>query len=175
MLLCGSIGSEQLRTLAKVGATSGCARWGYMVPTPSCCWRSGENLEGSYAGCSAGMLCREKLSYLRLGGVAGYRFPAEVRRVLGCRCGNCLFQGGKTSSPPPEPLISLSLSCFPPHNDADCSTSVIITLCLKIQNKSQERNWCGLSRILLPRGSGGGGWVVGKRHNQPWKMEEPGC
>lgn len=111
----------------------------------------------------------------RLGGVAGYRFPAEVRRVLGCRCGNCLFQGGKTSSPPPEPLISLSLSCFPPHNDADCSTSVIITLCLKIQNKSQERNWCGLSRILLPRGSGGGGWVVGKRHNQPWKMEEPGC
>lgn len=62
-----------------------------------------------------------------------------------------------------------SLLPFPflfPHNDADCSTSVIITLCLKIQNKSQERNWNGLRRLLLPRGPGrrrvaGGGGVGG--------------
>lgn len=82
MLLCGSIGSEQLRTLAKVGATSGCARWGYMVPTPSCCWRSEENLEGSYAGCSAGMLCREKLSYLR--GWAEWLDTGSQQKSGGC-------------------------------------------------------------------------------------------
>lgn len=78
---------------------------------------------------------------------------------------------GKTSYPPPwgssapfPVLVSL-------NNDADCATSVIITLCLKIQNKSQERNWCCLRRILLPRGPVGGG-EAGKAII---KREEQGC
>lgn len=66
-------------------------------------------------------------------------------------------QRGKTSYPPPgasSPPFPFLVSL---NNDADCTTSVIITLCLKIQNKSQERNWYGLRRILLPRGPVAGG------------------
>lgn len=67
----------------------------------------------------------------------------------------------KTSFLTPAAPTALFPFLVSPHNDADGSTSVIITLCLKIQNKSQERNWCGLSRILLPRGPIAGWWGDG--------------
>lgn len=81
--VCQSVGNrEQLRTLAKVGATSGCARRGYMPPAPAAAgglrrvWRA-VRLE-----CSAE---RSLVLPVRLGRVAGYGFPAgeEAGRVLG--------------------------------------------------------------------------------------------
>ena len=73
--------------------------------------------------------------------------------LLEVEVGVASFRGGKTSYPPPgAPSVPFPF-LVSQNNDADCSTSVIITLCLKIQNKSQERNWCDSRRILLPRGS----------------------
>lgn len=66
--------------------------------------------------------------------------------VAGGRGGSCLFLRREDKFPsPPNRVPRLPFTfLFLTHNDADCSTAVIITLCLKIQNKSQERNWLGL-------------------------------
>lgn len=89
-------------------------------------------------------------------GGAGWQERKLGGRMLGLlevEVGVASFRGGKTSYPPPgAPSVPFPF-LVSQNNDADCSTSVIITLCLKIQNKSQERNWCDSRRILLPRGS----------------------
>lgn len=164
----GSIGSrEQLRTLAKVRATSAWARLGYWPLTPIHCWRPLGSLEGQLdwdallriESCPTrevghSWLPHSWLAEKKIGRLLGLLGLPEVEVEVGVASS----PGGKTSSPPPGGPLAPFPFLVSPHNDADCSTSVIITLCLKIQNKSQERNWCGLSRILLPRGPVVGGW-----------------
>lgn len=138
--------TEQLRTPTKGGGTSGWARQGYRPPTPSCSWRPRE---------SGGLVRLGPLLCPTCGagqGRLGQGSPLE--RKLG---GGWAAGGGSGSASslwrkdkfPPPGAPSAPFPFLFPHNDADCSTSVIITLCLKIQNKSQERNWCGSRRIDL--------------------------
>lgn len=159
-----------------VPAESSLEPWPEWEPCPGGPGRAA--LSPAQAGTAGGLgpvrleACVEKSCPTRGAGPgAGYRFLAgkEDRRVLGhwrWRWESLLPEEERQVPLPPETssgpfpfLVSL-------HNDADCSTSVIITLCLKIQNKSQERNWCGSRRILLPRGPVGGGGAV-KSPSQP--------
>lgn len=137
-------------------ATSAWARQGYRPLTPIHCQRPLGSLEGQLD--RDALLCIESCPTCEVGhSWLGHSWLAEkeIGRLLGLlevEVGVTSSPGGKTSSPPPWGPLAPFPFLVSPHNDADCSTSVIITLCLKIQNKSQERNWCGLSRILLPRG-----------------------
>lgn len=97
------------------------------------------------------MLCRKKSCSTCETGQRGWgqvprRKGEEIGRVLGLLEVEVGVASSKEERQVPLPPGVLSAP-FPflvlPHNDADCSTSVIITLCLKIENKSQERNWCG--------------------------------
>lgn len=98
---------------------------------------SGNSQVGLNIGCFPGGAESVAHQGRKLGGWLG---PA------GSGGGSCLFRRREDKFPSPNTgsLGSRSLSCSPTNNDADCSASVIITLCLKIQNKSQERKWLGL-------------------------------
>lgn len=141
MLLCGSIGTNNLEPWPKWEPTSGCARWGYMVPTPQLLLE----VWGESGGQLGWVLYWDSLQrkVVLPEGWAEWLDTGSQQKSGGCWAvgvGIACFKEERQVPLPRSPHLPFPF-LFPPHNDADCSTSVIIIFENSEQITGKELVW----------------------------------